>query len=74
MQEQKIKNEIVKQLQGLSERELSELLSHAKFLKHVKKSVVPMAGDVTKDSFISRYIGGVSHGALANDIDEALYG
>jgi len=69
-----IKNEISGCISGMSEHQLIHVLNYIRFMLS-EPSHKPDDITVRKEkTFIREYIGGVSHGSLAADIDEELYG
>lgn len=64
-----VKQQLLVELDTLPEHRLPELLTFVKFLQHQETKIVPQ----TEDDPLSLFIGGVEHGALAQQIDEDLY-
>lgn len=67
-----LKKELIQQIQLLSEENLAHLLSYAKFLEYQPEKTV--ADENSAKTFLNEYIGGISDGRLAKNIDEELYG
>ncbi len=71
----KIKEKLLTTIEEISESKLGEILDFTEFLlekeRHKKGGRLDL--DPGKDPILD-YIGGVSHGALAKDIDSELYG
>ena len=71
-----LKQELVSEIRQLSSYRLQEVLDFVRFLgarpvPAYKRPEIEV--DLTKDPILE-FIGGVSHGALAQDIDKELYG
>jgi hypothetical protein len=70
-----VRDRLFTAIEGIPENRLGEVLDFMEFVlekerhKKEKRSVL----DPVKDPILE-YIGGVSHGALAKDIDAELYG
>ena len=74
-----IKQEIFLEIEKLPEQKLPEVLDFVSFLLFKESSdASPPPNQIAKlnpqDNPLLHYIGVVSHGALAQDIDEDLYG
>jgi len=68
-----IRNEITGCIKNLSERQLGQVLQYVRFISgRTHKTDIINVGH--KRRFLQEYAGGVSHGSLASDIDEELYG
>jgi len=70
---QSLKNELEQHIQYLSEERLNHLVNYAKLLSQQEK-IADRYTHVTQKKYIEEYIGGISHGSLAKDIDNELYG
>jgi hypothetical protein len=78
--DQMLKQELMTKLEKLSAEKLQEVLDFASFLLSRQSNKAPTwspgAREVTPEQDadpLSAFIGAVSHGALAQDIDEELY-
>jgi hypothetical protein len=74
-----IKQEILSEIEKLPEQKLPEVLDFVSFLLFKEGShASPLPKQTTElnpqDNPLLQFIGAVSHGALAQDIDEELYG
>jgi hypothetical protein len=71
----KIKERLLTTIEEIPESKLGELLDFMEFLieKEYRKKKVRSDLDPSKDPILE-FIGGVSHGSLAKDIDSELYG
>ena len=65
-----IRNEITGYTEGLSEKQLHQVL---RYIREMLSGRSDNMNTQRKSMFIEGYIGGVSHGSLARDIDEELY-
>ncbi len=70
---QDLRKELEGHIHCLPAEELYNLLSYAKFLGR-RHEHVGSKDDPIVSSFLKAYIGGVSKGNLAKDIDKELYG
>lgn len=73
-----IKQEIFSEIEKLPEQKLSEVLDFVSFLVFKENSDSAASSKQTSDlnpqkNPLLNYIGAVSHGALAQDIDDELY-
>ncbi|HGE72036.1 TPA: hypothetical protein ENX78_14455 [Candidatus Poribacteria bacterium] len=66
----KIKEQLLNEIEALSDESLKELLDFAEYLHKMKESKSVMDGE----NPLLKFIGGISHGSLAEGIDEELYG
>ena len=67
-----IKNEITDCINSMSEKQLENVL---KYVKLISNQPYKVPQNIYKESIlIQNYIGGISHGSLASDIDNELYG
>jgi hypothetical protein len=68
---------VLKEIEKLSEDKLQEVLDFIEYLLNKEQKVQAVEPeedlDPAKDPLL-RFIGGVSHGSLAKDIDKELYG
>ena len=68
---------VLKEIEKLSEDRLQEVLDFIEYLLNKEQKVQAVEPtedlDPAKDPLL-RFIGGVSHGSLAKDIDKELYG
>jgi len=71
----KIKERLLTTIEEIPESKLGELLDFMEFLieKEYRKKKGRLDLDPSKDPILE-FIGGVSHGSLAKDIDSELYG
>ena len=70
-----IKDRLLKTLEELPERSLEELLAFTEFLLERERYKTGKGLDLDpRQDPILEYIGGVSHGSLAKEIDRELYG
>lgn len=73
-----IKDEIIKRLDDLPEEGLKEIFDFTNFLLERKRKETPndtsQSSTKTDHDPLKEYIGGVSKGDLAKDIDRELYG
>ncbi len=69
-----IRNEIAGYIHGLSEKQLRQVLRYIREMSSVQSHKINFINTQKKCTFVEEYIGGVSHGSLAADIDEELYG
>lgn len=69
-----IRNEITGSIDGLSEKQLHQVLRYIREMLSTQSQKMNIVNTQKKGMFIEGYIGGVSHGSLAVDIDEELYG
>lgn len=65
-----LKQEIIHRIQGFSEEQLRQIMDYIEMLGYKPQSPLLQNGKI----FLNEYIGGVSHGRLAEDIDKELYG
>jgi hypothetical protein len=65
-----IKQQLLSNIEVLPEESLKELLDFAEYLRKMKENKAIM----NAEDPILKFIGGVSHGSLAEKIDEELYG
>jgi hypothetical protein len=65
-----IKQQLLSEIEVLPDESLKELLDFAEYLHKIKESKNLM----NDENPILKFIGGVSHGSLAEKIDEELYG
>ena len=63
-----IKQQLINEIEELPEESLKELLDFAEYLHKMKES----KGVTDKENPIIKFIGGASHGSLAQKIDEDL--
>ncbi|RME59492.1 hypothetical protein D6779_04185 [Candidatus Parcubacteria bacterium] len=72
-----LRKQIIEDMEKLSHDKLRQVLSFIRYLLY-KESPKPQKGSTgsvkDKSDPILSFIGGVSHGALASDIDIELYG
>jgi len=72
-----LREQLVREIEKLSEVRLQEVLDFVEYLlsKEQKSRAVELDGDLdpAKDPIL-KFIGGVSHGSLAQNIDRELYG
>jgi hypothetical protein len=70
-----LKERLLTTIEEIPESKLGELLDFMQFLleKERRKKERKLPFDLTKDPILE-FIGGVSHGSLAKDIDIELYG
>lgn len=69
-----IKDRLLRELEGLPEDQLREVLDFVEFL-HAKRMTPNHPRDLsTETDSLQHFIGGSSHGSLAQDIDGDLYG
>jgi hypothetical protein len=72
-----LKEHLIRELEKLPETRLQEVLDFIGYLlsqEHKPRATKPQEElDPTKDPILG-FIGGVSHGSLAQDIDRELYG
>jgi hypothetical protein len=72
-----LKEQLIKELEKLPETRLREALDFVGYLRAREDTEaarkLPHNLDPQKDPLL-KFIGGVSHGSLAKDIDEELYG
>lgn len=71
-----LKERLMEELEKLSEERLKEVLDFVGFLRAKEQSQSSQLSndlDPQKDPLL-QFIGGVSHGSLAQGIDEELYG
>jgi hypothetical protein len=71
---EKLVNKIVKEIDNLAEDSLHEVLDFVARLSNGEAMQGIKAGGAPEDDPIFKFIGGVSHGSLAHDIDRDLYG
>ena len=68
---------VLKEIEKLSEDKLQEVLDFIEYLLNKEQKVQAVEPeedlDPAKDPLL-RFIGGVSHGSLAKDLDKELYG
>ncbi|MFH0924741.1 MAG: DUF2281 domain-containing protein [bacterium] len=74
-----IKKNILVKIEKLPEDKLQEVLDFVSFVLFKEKSyssrIEPKKNKVSRDKgSILKFIGGISHGSLAEDIDKELYG
>lgn len=71
----KIKERLLTAIEGIPKNKLGEVLDFMEFLlvKEQYKKKGKLVLDPGKDPILE-FIGGVSHGSLAKDIDKELYG
>lgn len=62
---------LLKQSSKLPAEKLREVIDFTEFL--VSKAATPDAG-IRTDGALKRFVGGISHGTIARDIDDELYG
>lgn len=68
-----VKEKLLAEIEVLPEHRLPEVLDFVAFLRHQdQQAVAKTAPSSSRDPF-QEYIGGVAHGALAQDIDQELY-
>lgn len=76
---QPIKEQLLREIEKLPEDQMGEVLDFVEFLmaKQRRGSVThssPTATNDEGDDPMAAFIGGVSHGSLAQNIDQELYG
>jgi len=74
-----VRNNIELQLKKLPERRLQEVLDFINFLIFTENTESTTFYDSNtkvcdREDYMSQFIGGVSHGSLAKNIDRELYG
>lgn len=77
MSAESLRERLIEELDKLPEDRLREILDFVSYLREKEAreaaTVVPENLDPQKDPIL-KFIGGVSHGSLAQGIDEELYG
>lgn len=75
--QQLLKERVLREIERLPENKVEEVLNFVGYLLSKEQSAKNTESeedlDPAKDPLL-RFIGGVSHGSLAKDIDEELYG
>ena len=66
------KQALLKAIEQLSEQQLIEVLQYVQHLSHVQKSMPTELNQVVDP--LAEFIGAVSHGSLAANLDDELYG
>ena len=66
------KQALLKAIEQLSEQQLIEVLQYVQHLSHVQKSMPTELNQVV--DLLAEFIGAVSHGSLAANLDDELYG
>jgi hypothetical protein len=69
-----IRNEITGYIDGLSEKQLRQVVRYIREMLSVQSHKTNFINIQKKGTFVEGYIGGVSHGSLAADIDKEIYG
>lgn len=69
-----LKQEIISRIQGFSEEQLRQITDYINMLGYKPQSPSLQKAGVNNYSPLHEYIGGISHGKLAEDIDKELYG
>lgn len=65
-----LKQEIMLRIRDFSEEQLRQILDYITMLNYHSQS----SEQQNSKKFLDEYIGGVSHGMLAEDIDRSVYG
>lgn len=65
-----LKKELMLRIQGFSEEQFRQILDYINMLDYNSQS----SERQNSKKFLNEYIGGVSHGMLAEDVDKSLYG
>lgn len=66
------KQALLNAIKQLPEQQLIEVLQYVQHLSHAQKSPLPTELDQVVDP-LAEFIGAVSHGALAANLDDELY-
>jgi hypothetical protein len=74
-----IKQKIISEMENLPEQKLQEVLDFVSFLlfkeiNHIPSSQKFISKLNPQDNPLLKFIGSISHGSLAQNIDEELYG
>ncbi len=78
-QKDRLKQQIMMSINQIPEQKVQDVLQYIQFLVYQQtlgfQEVSPVEKQIVSDNDpIKEFIGGVEHGALATDIDEAVYG
>lgn len=72
-----IREQLLKKINKLPEQHLQEILNFISWIQKQDCREIPLKTKTTPDSWedpLADFVGGVSHGSLAQKIDEELYG
>ena len=71
-----LRNILLKEIEKIPEGDIQEILDFTEFLTQKRKKLQKEKSDKTVDAQTQwqKFIGGVEHGNLAQDIDKELYG
>ena len=71
-----LRNILLKEIEKIPEDDIQEILDFTEFLTQKRKKLQKEKSDKTVDAQTQwqKFIGGVEHGNLAQDIDKELYG
>ncbi len=67
------KQALLKAIEQLPEQQLIEVLQYVQHLSHTQESTLPTRPDRVVNPLVE-FIGAVSHGSLAANLDNELYG
>jgi hypothetical protein len=67
------KQALLKAIEQLPEQQLIEVLQYVQHLSHTQESTLPTRPDRVVNP-LAEFIGAVSHGSLAANLDNELYG